>query len=260
MILFVVPTMINSLIESLQQQADPGTTSIQALISSGGKWSELSKQKCREVFKHAKLYEYYGSSEASYISYMDADEALRPGSVGCPFQGVEISIRNDHFQEVPAGEVGQLYVRSDMIFLGYYQLTEETAAVFRDGWLKTGDYMSVDQDGYLYVAGRSKHMMVTGGLNVFPEEVETVLQQIPAVQEVMVLGMPDEHWGEMVTAVVQWRGDQRLSLNEVKEHCRKYLSSYKAPKQLITVDRFMYTSSGKVARQQMKEYVKEVVV
>ncbi|RAV21553.1 class I adenylate-forming enzyme family protein [Paenibacillus contaminans] len=255
MILFVVPTMI----ESLLQQANPGRASIQALISSGGKWSEQSKQRCREVFGQSKLYEYYGSSEASYISYMDVYEAKKPGSVGRPFSCVEISIRDEHCHEVPAGEVGQLYVRSSMMFLGYYQLSEETSAVFRDGWLKTGDYMTVDLEGYLFLAGRSQNMMITGGLNVFPEEVETVLQQLPAIQEVIVLGMPDERWGEKVTAVVQWRGDQRLSLNEVKEYCRNYLASYKAPKQLITVDRFTYTSSGKVARQQMKEYVKEVV-
>jgi len=255
MILFVVPTMI----ESLLLQADSRRAYIQALISGGGKWSEQLKQQCQEVFGQSKLYEYYGSSEASYISYMDLNEAKRPDSLGRPFSGVEISIRDEHFQEVPTGEVGQLYVRSNMMFLGYYQSSEETSAVFRDGWLMTGDYMSADLDGYLYLAGRSKNMMVTGGLNVFPEEVEMVLKQLLAVQEVMVLGMPDERWGDKVTAIVQWREDQRLSLNEVKEHCRNYLASYKAPKQLITVDQFIYTSSGKVARQQMKEYVKEVV-
>lgn len=255
MILFVVPTMI----ESLLQQANPGRASIQALISSGGKWSEQSKQKCREVFEQSRLYEYYGSSEASYISYMDVYETSRPGSVGRPFPGVELSIRNEQDQEVPAGETGQLYVRSGMVFRGYYRLDEETAAVFQDGWLTTGDYMSVDQDGYLYLAGRSKNRMITGGLNVFPEEVETVLQQLPAIQEVMILGVPDERWGERITAVIQWQGDQRLSLDEVKGHCRNYLASYKAPKQLISVDRFIYTSSGKIARRQMREYVlKEV--
>lgn len=255
MILFVVPTMI----ESLLRQASPGSVPIQALISSGGKWSERSKQKCREVFGQTKLYEYYGSSEASYISYMDVYEAGRPGSVGRPFFGVELSIRNEHGEEVAVGETGQLYVRSAMMFLGYYQLRKETAAVFRDGWLNTGDYMSVDEDGYLYLAGRSKNRMVTGGLNVFPEEVETVLQQLPAIEEVMVLGIPDERWEERITAVIQWRGDQRLSLNEVKEHCRSFLANFKAPKQLITVDRFFYTGSGKIARQQMREYIlKEV--
>ncbi|GIP26653.1 acyl-CoA synthetase [Paenibacillus sp. J23TS9] len=255
-ILFVVPTMI----ESMMQEIIPGQTHIQALISSGGKWSEASKQRSKEVFCGAKIYEYYGSSEASYISYLDVHDQRKANSVGKPFSGVQISIRDEHFQEVSTGNVGQLYIRSDMMFMGYYQLPEETSAVFRDGWLILGDYMSVDDDGYLYMAGRSKNMMVTGGLNVFPEEVESVLQQIPEIQEVMVLGVPDPYWGEQVTALVKWNSQQHLSIEDIKKYCRQYLASYKAPKQLITVDEFIYTSSGKLARQAMKDYVKRVMV
>lgn len=255
-ILFVVPTMI----ESMMQETIPGETQIQALISSGGKWSEASKQRSKEVFGGAKIYEYYGSSEASYISYLDVHDENKANSVGKPFSGVQISIRDEHFQEVSTGIVGQLYIRSDMMFMGYYQLPEETSAVFRDGWLILGDYMYTDDDGYLYMAGRSKNMMVTGGLNVFPEEVESVLQQIPEIQEVMVLGLPDAYWGEQVTALVKWNSQQHLSIEEIKNYCRQYLASYKSPKQLITVDEFIYTSSGKLARQAMKDYVKRVMV
>ncbi|WMT43116.1 AMP-binding protein [Paenibacillus sp. D2_2] len=254
MVLFAVPTMIDSLISLTV----PGHTHIQALISSGGTWSEHSKQRCREVFNGVKLYEYYGSSEASYISYLNVNEDNKLGSVGRPFTGVEISIRDEHFQEVAPGSIGQLYIRSDMMFLGYYQLPEETATVFQNGWLKTGDFMFIDSDGFLYMTGRSKNMMVTGGLNVIPEEVEAVLQRIPAIREVMVFGIPNHHWGEMVTAIVQWRGDQRLTIDELKAYCRENLASYKAPKQLITVDQFIYTSSGKIARHAMKEYLKRV--
>ncbi|MCJ8013593.1 AMP-binding protein [Paenibacillus sp. KQZ6P-2] len=256
MILFVVPTMI----ESMMQHALPGQTQIQALISSGGKWSEASKKRSKEVFGGSKLYEYYGSSEASYISYIDVYAENKPNSVGRPFNGVEISIRDEHFQEVPVGTIGQLYVRSGMIFSGYYHLPEETASVFRDGWLKLGDYASMDMDGYLHMAGRVKNMMVSGGLNVFPEEVEAVLQQLPEIQEVMVFGVPDEYWGEQVTAIVKWSGEQRLTQDEIKKYCRQHLASYKAPKQLITVDQFIYTSSGKMARHAMKEYVKRVMI
>ncbi|OAB44719.1 AMP-binding protein [Paenibacillus glacialis] len=256
MILFVVPTMI----ESMMQEEIPYQTQIQAVISSGGKWTEASKNKCKEVFGGVKLYEFYGSSEASYISYLDIHAENKPNSVGRPFHGVEISIRDEHFQEVPTGSIGQLYIRSDMMFKGYYQLAEETTAVFRDGWLIIGDLMYKDQDGYLYMAGRSKNMMVTGGLNVFPEEVESVLQQIPEIEEVMVLGVPDTYWGEQVTALVKWNGQQRLSTEEIKNYCRQHLASYKAPKQIISVDQFIYTSSGKMARQAMKDYTKRVMI
>lgn len=256
MILFVVPTMI----ESMMKEATPGRAHMQALISSGGKWSEASKQRAKEIFGGAKLYEFYGSSEASYISYIDVYAENKPNSVGKSFQGVEISIRDEHFKEVPEGQIGQLYIRSDMMFSGYYGLPNETAKVFREGWLMLGDYVSKDEDGYLHLAGRAKNMIVSGGLNVFAEEVESVMQLIPAIKEVMVLGLPDDYWGEQVTALVQWSGEENLSIEEIKNHCRRYLASYKAPKQLITVDQFIYTSSGKVARHAMKEYMKEVMI
>ncbi|OAB40442.1 AMP-binding protein [Paenibacillus antarcticus] len=256
MIVFVVPTMI----ESLMKEVISPETQIQALISSGGKWTEASKNKCKEVFDSAKLYEFYGSSEASYISYLDIKEENRPNSVGRPFQSVEVSIRDEQFQEVATGSIGQLYIRSDMIFKGYYQLPEKTKAAFRDGWLIIGDFIYMDQDGYLHMAGRSNNMMVTGGLNVFPEEVESVLQQIPEIEEVMVLGVSDIYWGEQVTAIVKWKGQQRLSTEDIKTYCRKHLAGYKAPKQIITVDQFIYTSSGKIARQVMKDYTKRVMI
>ncbi|WP_442951740.1 class I adenylate-forming enzyme family protein [Paenibacillus sp. GYB006] len=256
MILFVVPTMI----ESMMREAIPGRAYMQALISSGGKWSEGSKKRSMEVFGGAKMYEFYGSSEASYISYIDVYAENKPNSVGKPFRGVEISIRDEHFKELPVGEIGQLYIRSEMMFSGYYGLPDETANVFRDGWLMLGDYVSIDENGYLHLAGRAKNMIVSGGLNVFAEEVESVMQLIPAIEEVMVFGQPDDYWGEQVTALIQWSGEEHLSLKEIKEHCRRYLASYKAPKQLITVDQFIYTSSGKIARHEMKEYMRRVML
>ncbi|MNW32532.1 putative acyl--CoA ligase YhfT [compost metagenome] len=255
-IMFVVPTMI----ESMLQLASSDQTFIQALISSGGKWSEASKQKCREVFVGSKLYEFYGSSEASYISYVDVTTATRNDSLGKPFTGVEISIRDEHFQEVRTGHTGQLFVRSELMFLGYHHLPEETEAVLQDGWLITGDYMYKDKEGFLYLVGRAKNRLVSGGFNVFPEEIELVLQQLPAIQEVMVLGVPDDYWGDKLTALVKWNGQQSLSLEEIKDYCRKYLAHYKAPKQLITVEQFKYTSSGKIARQAMKDYMKRVMI
>ncbi|CAH1054720.1 AMP-binding protein [Paenibacillus pseudetheri] len=255
-VLFVVPTML----ESMMQQAVPGQTQIDAIISSGAKWSWLSKKRGIEVFAGARLYESYGSSEASYISYLDVLREHNPNSVGKPYPGVQISIRDEQFREVPTGEIGQLYVRSDMIFLGYHQLPNETAAAFRDGWILLEDYVYQDETGYLYLAGRLKNRIITGGLNVYPEEIERVLEHLPEIQEVMVLGVPDDYWGEQLAVLVKWNDDKHLSIDEIKNYCRQYLASYKAPKQLLTVDEFIYTSSGKIARQAMKDYVKRAMV
>ncbi|MGV2881725.1 AMP-binding protein [Paenibacillus sonchi] len=250
MILFVVPTMIDALLR--QAASSTVQISIQTLISSGGKWPESSKQRCRAMFKETKLYEYYGSSEASYISYLEITGEEQPDSLGKPFDGVHISIRDEQFREVSPGTIGELYIRSEMMFAGYHQLPEETGSVFRDGWLRTGDYMLLDQDMHLHLAGRASNMIKSGGLKVFPEEVEAVLLRIPAIREVMIFGKPDDRWGEQVTALIEWNGEQRLSLDEIRNYCRPYLASFKAPKQLVTVERFIYTSSGKIARQEMK--------
>ncbi|MDQ0195265.1 class I adenylate-forming enzyme family protein [Paenibacillus wynnii] len=258
MILFVVPTMIDTLLHLAATST--AQISMQAVISSGGKWPESSKQRCRELFKDTKLYESYGSSEASYISYLEVTGEEQPDSLGKAFDGVHISIRDEQFREVPPGTVGELYIRSEMMFAGYHQLPEETASVFRDGWLRTGDYMLLDQDMHLHLAGRASNMIKSGGLKVFPEEVEAVLLRIPAIREVMIFGKPDDRWGEQVTALIQWNGEQRISLDEMRNYCRPYLASYKIPKQLIAVERFIYTSSGKIARQLMKDDVREGMI
>ncbi|MEK3793551.1 AMP-binding protein [Paenibacillus sp. FSL R7-0204] len=250
MILFVVPAMTEALLR--QAESSNAEVSVQALISSGGKWPMASAQRCRERFKGAKLYEYYGSSEASYISYQELTGTELPDALGRPFSGVELLICDEQFREVPPGTVGELYIRSDMIFAGYHLLPEETARVFREGWLRTGDYVVLDEEGQLRLTGRAGSMIKSGGLKVFPEEVEAVLLRHPAIREVMVCGLPDERWGEQVTALIAWSSPQRLTLEEIRSYCNSDLASYKLPRQLISVESFTYTGSGKIARQLMK--------
>lgn len=161
MILFVVPAMTEALLR--QAESSNAGVSIQALISSGGKWPVSSIPKCRERFNGVRLYEYYGSSEASYISYLELTGAEPQDSLGQPFSGVELLICDEQFREVPQGTVGELYIRSDMIFSGYHLLPEETARVFRDGWLRTGDYVYQDRQMHLRLAGRAGSMIKSGG-------------------------------------------------------------------------------------------------
>ncbi|WNS44682.1 AMP-binding protein [Paenibacillus sp. MMS20-IR301] len=253
MVLFVVPAMIDAMVRQAAAATDP--VSIQAIISSGGKWPVTLIQRCRELFQETKLYEYYGSSEASYISYLEMTGEAEADSLGKPFDGVQISIRDAQFRELPPGMIGELYIRSEMMFTGYHLLPEETANVFRGDWLRTGDYMFFDHNGHLHLAGRAGNMIKSGGHKVFPEEVEAVLIRIPAIRGVMVFGKPDERWGEQVTAAVEWNGEQRLTLEQIRNYCRPYLAGYKLPRQLVTVEQFIYTSSGKIARQRMMDIV-----
>lgn len=253
LILFVVPTMIEAILQV--QLIEP--LAIQALLCSGAKWSTASKHQCRLLFGSTPLYEFYGSSEASYISYSNIQHDP-PYSVGRAFPEVQISVRDEQFREVAVGTVGQLYIKSEMLFKGYYRLPEETEYVFREGWLVLGDYGYLDSEGYLYMTGRVRNRIISGGMNVFPEEVEAVLQQMPEIAEVMVTEKAHPYWGEQIIAIVQWNIDSPLSIEIIKEYCRSYLAYYKAPREIITVEKFIYTSSGKIAREIMKQHIESV--
>lgn len=256
MILFLVPTMVEKLVrvDYLDEMQ------AQAIITSGAKWSEQSKARAQQVFGKVKLFEFYGSSEASYISYLDVHQTMQEHIVGKPFSGVDISIRNQQQCEVARGEIGLLYIRSDMMFTQYFQMPEETKAVFHDGWLKMGDYVMQDDSGALHLVGRAKNMLITGGLNVYPEEVEMVLKRHVAIDDLIVIGMPDDYWGERLVACIKWCDNQTLSIEELQQYGAQFLASYKLPKQVITVQKFIYTSSGKIARNRMQNWIMEELI
>ena len=253
MILYVVPTMIEKM---LQIDSFKGTN-VQAIISSGAKWTNDSKNRAKHTFPHTKFFEFYGSSEASYISFLEVHDIVKEHSVGKAFSGVKLSIRDEQFNEVQHGEIGQLFVRSDMMFSGYFNLPQETENVFYQGWLKTGDFAFIEEDGELYLVGREKNRLITGGYNVYPEEVESVLLQLPEIDEMIIVGVPDELWGDRLVACIKWR-DQPLTIDELRQFGKRYLESYKLPKDIFFVSSFIYTSSGKIARKAMRDIVMEV--
>lgn len=254
MILFVVPTMIEKMLQiDLFQE-----TTVQAIISSGAKWTSDSKKRAKRMFPKARFYEFYGSSEGSYISFLEVADTSKEHSVGKDFMGVQLSVRNEHFQEVQQGEIGQLYIRSTMMFSGYYQLPQETENVFREGWLKSGDFAFLDEEGELYLVGREKNRLITGGMNVYPEEVESVLGKLEQIEEIMIIGVPDPLWGERLVACIQWQG-LPLTIEELRDYGKAFLESYKLPKDIVTVAEFIYTSSGKPARKAMMELVLEAL-
>ncbi|WP_408007323.1 AMP-binding protein [Pseudalkalibacillus sp. A8] len=246
-ILYVVPTML----ESLLIQPYPQWGGINLIISSGSKWN-IDRRKCvEETFPHAECIEFYGASELSFVSILHqsaADEKV--DSVGRPFTGVEVSVRDKQFQEVPCGEIGILYVKSKMVFKEYHNLPQQTEEVFRNGWATAGDLARVDDEGFIYLIGRANQMIISGGLNIYPEEVEQVLHSVPEVEECAVIGVPDTYWGEKVVAFIKWRhGNKDESL--LTETCLVHLPKYKCPKEFITVDEFPYTVSQKIARNEL---------
>jgi len=201
------------------------------------------------------LLEAYGLTETSpavCINPMDLPDWN--GSIGLPVPSTEVSIRSEDGEFLPIGEVGELCVRGPQVMKGYWNLPEETAYVLDEkGWLKTGDVARMDENGYVYIVDRKKDMILVSGFNVFPNEVESVIMEVPGVREVGVIGVPDpDGSGEIVKAVIV-RNDNSLTEDEVIAHCRKELTGYKVPKIIEFRDELPKTNVGKILRRELRE-------
>lgn len=255
-ILYTVPTMFASL---TQQYKEDSIRELQAVISAGAKWEPYLKEKARVMLPNASIFEFYGASELSFVSVLDDEgNKKRPETVGKAFPGVEVSIRNEDGMPTERNNVGKLFIKSNQVFSGYVNNPEETAAVIHGEWATVGDLAFMDDEGYITLVGREKNMIISGGLNIYPEEIEKVLIQLEQIDEVMVTGVPDEYWGEKVVAIIKWEQGHKLTEHELKSYCKTELSSYKCPKEFIEVEHFPYTTSGKVARAKVKEMLVNV--
>jgi len=149
---------------------------------------------------------------------------------------VEIKIIDDNEREVPAGQIGELVVKGINVMKGYYKNEEATARVIKNGWLHTGDLARIDGEGYIFLTGRKKRMIITSGFNVYPHEVEIILDRHPAVKASQVIGKPDLMRGEIVKALVVRQPNEAADERAILKHCRTYLSSYKVPREIVFVD------------------------
>ncbi|TCP49968.1 AMP-binding enzyme [Tamaricihabitans halophyticus] len=176
------------------------------------------------------------------------------GSVGKPSYGVTMRLVDEEMRDVPTGTVGEVATRSDQVMDGYLDMPTETARALRDGWFRAGDMGYQDEQGYLYLHGRNKDMIVRGGENVYPIEIETVLAEHPAVAQSAVVGVPDEHWGETVRAFVSRRAGRDTSVAELADHCAQRLAKYKVPAEFVLVDELPMNASGKVLKRELRRW------
>jgi len=167
--------------------------------------------------------------------------------------GTEVRVVNEKGREVPRGEAGEILVRGPQMFREYWNLPAATEEALRDGWLHTGDGGVMDEEGFLYLKDRIKDMIISGGENIYPREVEEVLFQHDAIADVAVVGIPHEHWGETVMAVVVPTTGCELDENEVIEFCRSRLAGYKRPRSVDIVDEIPRNTSGKVLKRELRE-------
>jgi acyl-CoA synthetase (AMP-forming)/AMP-acid ligase II len=190
-------------------------------------------------------------SIADHRRAMDGEEHLLE-SCGRPIGLAAIDVLDDDSQPCPPGEVGELCVRSDLTMSGYWNNPEGTASAFAGGWLHTGDLVRRDDDGYVYIVDRKKDLVISGGQNIYPTEVERVIYQLPGVAEAAVVGVPDPVWGESLTAVVVARSGIPITADEIIDHCRDNLASYKKPKRVVFLDELPKNVTGKILKRELR--------
>ncbi len=254
---FTTITGVNTLFNGLLNTpgfADLDFSRLKLTLGGGMAVQQAVAERWRRV-TGAPLLEAYGLTETSpavCINPMNLTDWN--GSIGLPVPSTEVSIRSEDGEFLPIGEVGELCVRGPQVMRGYWNLPEETAFVLDEkGWLKTGDVARMDEDGFVYIVDRKKDMILVSGFNVFPNEVESVIVEVPGVLEVGVIGVPDpEGSGEIVKAVIV-RNDNSLTEEEVIAHCRKELTAYKVPKIIEFRDELPKTNIGKILRRELRE-------
>jgi long-chain acyl-CoA synthetase len=200
------------------------------------------------------VFEAYGLSEASpAVSTNYCDRPTKPGSIGQPIPEVEVRIVDDHDQDVLQGDVGELLVKGPNVSAGYYKLSEETAKTFRNGWLSTGDMARMDEDGYLYIVERKKDLIIRGGFNIYPRDIEEILYQHPAIKEAVAIGIPDPVMGEEVKVYVVLKEGMMAVAEEIIHYCQSQLAKYKWPKFIELADSLPRNPMGKILRKDLRK-------
>ena len=200
-----------------------------------------------------KLLEGYGLTEASPVVAAHRLSGVRKlGSVGQPIPGVTVSIRDDDDRALPVDEVGEVCVQGPNVMVGYYRNPEETAKTIRGGWLRTGDMGRLDADNFLYIVERKKDLIIRGGFNIYPRDVEEALYAFPGVAEAAVIGLPDTLMGEEVVAFVVLKPGQAATADEVAGFCQTRLAKYKCPKEIRFVDALPKSPVGKILRTELR--------
>jgi long-chain acyl-CoA synthetase len=257
----LVPTMINALIN----HPDAGArdlSSLRYLVYGASPIAESVLRRAMDVLG-CDFTQAYGMTEAApVVTLLLADDHRHDGSdraihrlhsAGRPALGVEVRVVDLDDRDVPPGEVGEVLVRGANMLVGYWNRPQETAEALRGGWYHSGDLATLDENGYLFIVDRKKDMIVTGGENVYSVEVEDALAGHSAVLECAVIGVPDDHWGEVVHAVVVLKPGQQATAEEVIAHCHTRVAGYKCPKSIDFTEALPKSGAGKILKRELRE-------
>jgi long-chain acyl-CoA synthetase len=252
---YIVPAHFAALFAmSEAERATFDVRSLKAVISGTAPLPQATKQSIIGYFGEGRLYERYGTTETSIATALRPEDQLRKlACVGLPLPATQVQILTEGGAPAANGEVGELAVCSPYLFAGSLNLPEATAASMRGDWFVTGDMARRDDEGYIYLVDRKNDMVITGGENVYPREVEEVLLTHPAVAECGVTGAPHPYWGEAVTAFVQVRPGMNVSEDDLLALCRDALSRYKVPKSIRFIAGLPRNSMGKILRRELRD-------
>jgi acyl-CoA synthetase (AMP-forming)/AMP-acid ligase II len=259
-IAFIAPTQIVKLLAD-DSWSGFDLSSLRSVCYGGGPMYVEDLKLALERFGPIWVQVFGQGESPMTISYLRREDHLRwhkederrLGSAGVPRTDVEVRVVDEQDADVPRGLTGEIVVRGDIVMPGYWNDPEASADALRGGWLHTGDLGTFDELGYLYVLDRSKDMIVSGGHNLYPREIEEVILTHPAVAEVAVIGIPDDYWGESVHAVVVLRDGASVGGDEIQAHCRASLASYKKPRSVEFVSELPKSSYGKVLKRELRE-------
>lgn len=262
---FVVPTMLKRIME-VPNFEEYDLSSLKLITYGAAPMPyEVVRRAC-DIFppRGIGLMNAYGQTEStSTLTFLGPDDhdlstdtekrERRLRSVGRPMPDVTIAIMDDRNNPVPAGEEGEICVKSDRVMKGYYKQEDATSTAIIDGWLHTGDVGKLDEDGYLFITGRKKDLIIRGGENISAGEIENCLEMHPKIDEAAVIGVPDLDWGEVVKAVLVLKPGEQITLDEVVTHCKAHLASFKAPAYIAIVDELPRNPMGKVLKTELRK-------
>ncbi len=253
----LIPTHYSLILNVSEAERERDVSSIRKLLCSSAPVSKDMKKAIMAYFPGVELYEAYGSTEAGIVTVLKPEDQMRKlGSIGFESLGTDfVKILDEAGDEVAVGEIGELYSRGPMLFDEYYKMPKKTSASFKGGWFSAGDMAICDEDGYYEIIDRKDNLIITGGEHVYPSEVEKVIGSHPGVLDVAIIGLPDEKWGEVVTAfIIPTQPDAPPTEKEIMSFCADKMSGYKRPKavQFICEEEMPRTGSGKILHRALR--------
>ena len=256
----LVPTMIRACLADVPDVAERSYNTLRFIAYGASPIAEQTLRRAMEVFG-CDFSQRYGTTETTVLAWLTPEDhhralAGKPRlllSAGRPLSGTEIRVVDKDGRPLPSGEIGQFAARGPQLMRGYWNNPEATAEAMRGGWMHTGDAGVIDEEGYVYIQDRAADMIVSGGQNVYPREIEQALSEHPAVAEVAVIGVPDREWGESVKAIVALAQGSSTTAEELIDYCRGRIAGFKRPRSVDFVERLPRTATGKVLKRVLRE-------